>query len=97
MAGFGLPHPLTDHDYKPRGQTKHHMAIILCHNSKLTGGMSLLYFQQVCTLCAFYLPLSSSSSYRNYIEVLSFHQNFPIFRHQSIILGAYATNSAATC
>jgi len=32
-----LPHSLTDHGHKPRGQTKQHMAPILCHNNILTG------------------------------------------------------------
>jgi len=50
---------LTHHSRKARNQAKQHMATILRHKNKLTGGMCLLGFLQLCSLCA--LPFLSSS------------------------------------
>ena len=70
MAGFknrknakfrltrSLPHSLPDHICKPKHQTKHRTATILCHSNKLTSEICLLGFQRVWGLCAslFLLP-----------------------------------------
>ena len=45
-----LPHSLTDHGHKPRGQTKQRKATILRHNNKFTSGMCL---SSVCPLRLF--------------------------------------------
>ena len=52
-------HSLTHHSHKPRAQTKQRTVTILRHNNKLTGGMCLLGFQRVYTLCALSFLLSS--------------------------------------
>ena len=78
---FHLTHSLTDHSRKRRAQTKQRMGTILCHNSKLTGGMCLLGFRRVCTLCALSFLLSSIKLLvffviqRNHTKALIFHIN----------------------
>jgi len=48
---------------KPRCQTKHHTAAIICHNNKLTSEMCLLGSDECGASVprSFYLPLGSSS------------------------------------
>jgi len=61
-----------------RDQMKQWAATILCHKSKLTGGMCLLGFWWVCFLCTcnfLYLPLGSSFSCWNHIKALVFQTN----------------------
>ena len=47
---FHLTHLLPDHSRKPRAQTEQCTVTILRHSNKLTGGMCLLGFREVCAL-----------------------------------------------
>ena len=76
-----LAHSLTDHSRKPRAQTKQRTVTSLRHNNKLTGGMYLLGFRRVCTLCTLSFLLSSIRLLvfffiqQNHTEELIFHIN----------------------
>ena len=79
-SNFRLTALLTDHSRKPRAQTKQRTVTILPHNNKLTSGMCLLGFRQVCALCALSFLLSSIRLLvffvqRNHIEALIFRIN----------------------
>ena len=81
ISKFSTTASLTDHSRKPRAQTKQRTVTTLRYNNKLTGGMCLLGFRRVYTLCALSFLLSSIRLLvfffiqLNHIETLIFHIN----------------------